>query len=150
MDDEVLAGDAPLVGVVLAGERERVQDGAAVDRLGDLVGVLGDDREQVGEQLVLERRQVVRDRQRAVVAVIGAVDLAVVGDRDLLGAGRASGDDGRGGPRGVPRGGAANGLRADLLGCDLQACVAVAAAQAAASAMSLLVRNCRPSSSRRW
>ena len=36
----------------------------AVDRLGDLVGVLRDDREQVGEQLALERRQVVRDRRR--------------------------------------------------------------------------------------
>jgi hypothetical protein len=67
--DEVLAGLAALVGVVLAGEQERVQDGLAVDRLGDLVGVLGDDREQVREQLVLERRQVVRNAQRAVVAV---------------------------------------------------------------------------------
>ena len=31
-------------------------DLAAVDRLGDLVGVLLDDREQVAEQLALERR----------------------------------------------------------------------------------------------
>ena len=36
-------------------------DPRAVDRLGDLVGVLLDDREQVGEQLALERRQVGRD-----------------------------------------------------------------------------------------
>jgi hypothetical protein len=150
MDDEVLAGDPALVGVVLAGEREGVQDGAAVDRLGDLVGVLGDDREQVGEQLVLERREVVRDRQRAVVAVIGAVDLPVIGDGDLLGAGGASRDDGCRGALGVARGGASNRLRADLFGRDLQACVVVAAVQAAASAMSLLVRYCLPSSSRRW
>ena len=54
----------------------------AVDRVGDLVGVLGDDREQVGQQLVLERREVVGDRQRAVVAVLGTVDRAVRGDRD--------------------------------------------------------------------
>jgi hypothetical protein len=47
--DEVLARLAALVGVVLAGEQERVQDGLAVDRLGDLVRVLGDDREQIGQ-----------------------------------------------------------------------------------------------------
>ena len=60
--DEVLAGLAALVGVVLAGEQERLQHGLAVDLVGDLVGVLGDDREQVGQQLVLERRDVARDR----------------------------------------------------------------------------------------
>ena len=83
--DEVLAGLAALVGVVLAGEQERGQDGLAVDRLGDLVGVLGDDREQVREQLVLERRQVVRDAQRAVVAARGAIDRPVRGDRHRRG-----------------------------------------------------------------
>ena len=77
MGDEVLARLAALVGVVLAGEQEGAQDRLAVDRVDDLVGVLGDDREQVAEQLVLERRQVVRDRQRAVVAVLGAVDRAM-------------------------------------------------------------------------
>jgi hypothetical protein len=82
MGDEVLARLAALVGVVLAGEQERAQDGATVDRVDDLVGVLGDDREEVGEQLVLERRQVVRDRQRAVVAVHGAIDRAMRSDRD--------------------------------------------------------------------
>ena len=82
MGDEVLAGLAALVGVVLAGEQERAQDGRAVDRVGDLVGVLGDDREQVTEQLVLERRQVVGQRKRAVVAVLGEIDRPVCGDRD--------------------------------------------------------------------
>jgi hypothetical protein len=83
--DEVLTGLAALIGVVLAGEQERIQDGLAIDRLGDLVGVLGDDREQVREQLVLERRQVVRNPERAVVASRGAVDRPVRGDRDRRG-----------------------------------------------------------------
>src|SRR3954453_7423301 len=67
MNDEVLARLAPLVGVVLAGEDERLLDAPAVDRQRGLVGVLLDDREQVGEQAPLGRRQV------------GAVDGAVVG-----------------------------------------------------------------------
>ena len=58
--DEVLARLAALVGVVLAGEHERLHDGVAVDGLGDLVGVLLDDREEVGEELALE---VGRDRR---------------------------------------------------------------------------------------
>ena len=82
MGDEVLAGLAALVGVVLAGEQEGAQDRAAVDLVGDLVGVLGDDREQVAEQLVLERREIVGQRERAVVAVLGTVDRTVRGDRD--------------------------------------------------------------------
>jgi hypothetical protein len=68
--------------VVLAGEQERAQHRRAVDRVGDLVGVLGDDREQVAEQLVLERRQVVGQREQAVVAVLGEIDRPVRGDRD--------------------------------------------------------------------
>jgi hypothetical protein len=72
-----------LVGVVLAGEHERPHHALAVDRLGDLVGVLGDDREQVGEQRALDRRQVGRDvggqRRRRVV---GAVDGSVARDGD--------------------------------------------------------------------
>jgi hypothetical protein len=121
--DEVLAGLAALVGVVLAGEQERAQDRVAVDRLGDLVRVLGDDREQVGQQLMLERRQVVGDRQRAVVAVVGGVDGAVRGDRDRRGRlGRAARDDGA-----VP-----------------------VLAQAAARLGLLLIRYRRPSSNRRW
>jgi hypothetical protein len=133
VDDEVLAGDAALVGVVLTGEGEGAQDGAAVDRLDDFVGVLGDDREQVREQLVLERREVVGDRQRAVVAVLGAIDGAVGGDGDrgvCVGLGRAAGDDGR------PR--------------VIAPVAVVSAVQAAASVISLLVRYRRPSSSRRW
>ena len=56
VDDEVLARLAALVGVVLAGEHERVDHAAAVDGPRDLVGVLLDDREEVGEQLALDRR----------------------------------------------------------------------------------------------
>ena len=56
----------------------------AVDRLGDLVGVLLDDREQVGEQLALERREVVRDVRGRAVRVHRAVDGPVAGDRDGL------------------------------------------------------------------
>jgi hypothetical protein len=82
MGDEVLARLAALVGVVLAGEQEGPQHGLAVDRVDDLVGVLGDDREEVGQQLVLERRQIVRDRQPAVVAVLGTIDGAMRSDRD--------------------------------------------------------------------
>jgi hypothetical protein len=121
--DEVLARLAALVGVVLAREQERVQDRLAVDRLGDLVRVLGDDREQVGQQLVLERRQVVRNRERAVVAVQGAVDRAVRGDRD-------------------GRGVAARQRTVGAL---------TGAVQAAAARLGLLLlRYCRPSSNRRW
>ena len=57
VDDEVLAGLPPLVGVVLAGVHERLLDPVAVDRHGGLFGVLLDDREQVREQPLLDRRQ---------------------------------------------------------------------------------------------
>jgi hypothetical protein len=137
MDDEVLARLAALVGVVLAGERERAQDGAAVDRLGDLVGVLGDDREQVGEQLVLERREVGRDLDAAVVEALGPVDRTVRGDGDRrvrVGRGRAAGDQRQVAVRGAQL------VVAETL---------VSAIQAAASVVSLLVRYRRPSSSRR-
>jgi hypothetical protein len=56
--DEVLAGLAPLVGVVLAGEHERVAHAVAVDFDRGVLGVLGDDREQVAEQAPLELVQV--------------------------------------------------------------------------------------------
>jgi hypothetical protein len=124
MGDEVLAGLAALVGVVLAGEQERAQDRLAVDRVDDLVGVLGDDREQVAEQLVLERRQVIRDRQRAVVAVLGAVDGAMRRDRDRSVGVLQRGSD--------------------------QPPVAIGAVQAACRLGLLLVRYCCPSSNRRW
>ena len=51
--DEVLARLAPLRGVVLAGEHERVLHARAVDLHGGVGGVLGDDREQVVEQPAL-------------------------------------------------------------------------------------------------
>jgi hypothetical protein len=86
--DEVLAGLAPLVGVVLAGEREGLDDPLAVDGLGDLVGVLLDDGEQVAQQLVLERREGAERRLGDALAVArggagGAVDRPVGGDGDL-------------------------------------------------------------------
>jgi hypothetical protein len=80
--DEVLAGLAALVGVVLAGEHERAHDGVAVDRLGDLVGVLLDDREQVAEQLALERGEVRGRLQRRGGVGLGPVDRAVRGNAD--------------------------------------------------------------------
>jgi hypothetical protein len=121
--------------------------------------VLGHDREQVREQLVLERREVVRDRERAVVGALGPVDGTVCGDSDrrLAGLRGAAGDDGRRragtvfparrDARVVARGRAANRLGADLFGRRLTLGAAV---QAATSVMSLLVRYRRPSSSRRW
>ena len=60
----------------------------AVDLAGDLVGVLLDDREQVGEQLALERGEVRRGLGGRRVDVVGAVDLLVDRDRDLAVAGR--------------------------------------------------------------
>jgi hypothetical protein len=108
--------------VVLAGEQERVEHGLAIDRLGDLVGVLGDDREQVRQQLVFERRQVFRNPDRAVVASRGAIDRTVRGDRDR-------------------RGACARGRKIT---------VGVGAVQAAARLGLLLFRYCDPSSNRRW
>ena len=55
--DEVLARLAPLVGVVLAGEHERVLDARAVDLHRGVRRVLGDDREQVAQQPALGRTQ---------------------------------------------------------------------------------------------
>ena len=65
--DEVLAGLAPLRGVVLAGEHERVLHAGAVDLDGRVRGVLGDDREQVAQQpaLQLVEIQTRRDRLRS-------------------------------------------------------------------------------------
>ena len=121
MDDELLARLAALVGVVVAGERERPDDVRAVDRLGDLVGVLLDDREQVREQLALEPRQLARNVPGRLVRVGRAVDGRV----------RRHGDV---------------GLRRAAR--DLRACGAVGRIQAAARAMWLL-RYVRPSSRRR-
>jgi hypothetical protein len=82
MGDEVLTGLAALVGVVLAGEHERAHDRVAVDGLRDLLGVLLDDREQVAEQLALERGQVGGRLQRRRAVGLRAVDRAVGGDAD--------------------------------------------------------------------
>jgi hypothetical protein len=105
MGDEVLAGAATLVGVVLARERERARDRVAVDRLRRLVGVLGDDREQVLEQVALVARELGGGRGACLrrgggcigpVAVPGALGLAdrravelLAGDRDGALAGAA-------------------------------------------------------------
>jgi len=72
---------------VLAGEHERLRHPVAVDGLGDLVGVLLDDREQVGEQVLLETREVVRDAAARPGVRRRVVDLRVTRDRD-----RAAGD----------------------------------------------------------
>jgi hypothetical protein len=82
MDDEVLARDAALVGVVLAREHEGLRHAIAVDGLGDLVRVLLDDREQVGQQVLLEAREVDRDRAARARVRSGVVDGRVRGDRD--------------------------------------------------------------------
>jgi hypothetical protein len=84
MRDELLAGLAALVGVVVAGEHERAHDRVAVDGLGDLVLVLADDGEEVVEQLPLELGEVGgrRLQGRAAVAVLGAVDGPVRLDAD--------------------------------------------------------------------
>jgi hypothetical protein len=51
--------------VVLAGEHERPQQLLAVDGRRAIVGVLGDDRVEVGQQLALERREIGRQLEGA-------------------------------------------------------------------------------------
>ena len=53
MGDELLAGAPSLVGVVLAGEQERLLDAPAIDLDERLLGMLLDDREEVREQAAL-------------------------------------------------------------------------------------------------
>jgi hypothetical protein len=53
MGDEVLARAAPLVGVTLAREEERVLDHLQVDPACGVIRVLLDHREEVAEQLAL-------------------------------------------------------------------------------------------------
>ncbi|CAN5467207.1 hypothetical protein BH20ACT17_BH20ACT17_18340 [soil metagenome] len=72
MDDELLAGQASLVEVMLAREDERLLDLAAVDLDRCGAGVLLDDREDVRQQAALERGQV------------GARDGGGVCGRDLI------------------------------------------------------------------
>jgi hypothetical protein len=57
MDDEVLARLASLIGVMDAGIDEGLLDPVTVDRDRRLVGVLLDDREQIAEQPLLDRRE---------------------------------------------------------------------------------------------
>ena len=66
--DEVLAGTPALVRMALAGERERLLDGAPVELRGPPVGVLGDDGEQVAEERPLVVGQALR------VLVVGDLD----------------------------------------------------------------------------
>jgi hypothetical protein len=75
MGDEVLAGAAPLVGMAVAGEGEGTLDGLAVDLVARVLGVLGDDREQVAQQRALvvgEWLGEAVDRRGAVLPVAGA------------------------------------------------------------------------------
>ena len=121
---------------MLAGEQEGAHDRLAVDRLGDLVGVLEHHREQVGQQVVLERREVGGHAHRAVVAVLGLIDRAMRGHGD----GAVVVLWGAAGDRHAARVARAELVHAPVLGV----------AQAASLWVSPLVRNRRPSSSRRW
>jgi hypothetical protein len=127
VDDELLAGPAPLVGVVLAREHERLDDAGTVDRLGDLLGVLLDDREQVGKELALELREVRRDVGDGAVGLVGAVDRPVAGDGD-------------------------RGVRLRRAACDrrLGPSAALLSRSQAACRVVSLVRYRSPSSSLRW
>ena len=61
MRDEVLARATALVGVAVAGECEGALDGLAVDLVVLFLGVLGDDREQIAEEVPLLRSELLRD-----------------------------------------------------------------------------------------
>jgi hypothetical protein len=76
--------------MVLAREHERLDDRVAVDGLGDLVRVLLDDREEVAEQLALERGEVRGRLERGGALALRAVDRAVRGDVDPGGRGGAA------------------------------------------------------------
>jgi hypothetical protein len=137
MDDEVLARLAALVCVVLAGEEERVGHTIAIDLDDRLVGVLEDDREEVPEELLLDRRQLAafRQRRRQLGTTVGPGADADVSVR--LG----RGEDDRIRPVRTRRGGGVRRRPAVVRALRLQAATARAA---------LLSRYCRPSSSRRW
>jgi hypothetical protein len=59
--DEVLTRAPALVGVALAGERERPFDRLGVDLLAAVCRVLGNDREEVAQQLALIRGELLGD-----------------------------------------------------------------------------------------
>jgi hypothetical protein len=136
VDDELLAGDAALVRVVLAGEHERADHPLAVDRLDHLVGVLGDDREQVVEQAALQPGEVDGHAVGRARRDGGPVDRRVGGHRDV-GLGRTAGDQRALGLRGRGAARAAAGLRRLRL-------------VHAAARLLWLVRYDSPSSRRRW
>ena len=76
MGDEVFAGAAALVGVALAGEREGLFDRTALERLGAVVRVLLDHREEVAQEralvLVQTLRELVIGQRRAGAVAVGA------------------------------------------------------------------------------
>jgi hypothetical protein len=74
MDDEVLAGAPPLIGVVDAGVHERLLDPLAIDHDGRLVSVLLDDREQIRQQPALDGRQLGALDRGLCVGALDAVD----------------------------------------------------------------------------
>ena len=77
MRDELLARLAPLVGVPLAGEDECIPDLVEVDGLDRVDGVLGDHREEVGEQLALVREELLLAvRERLGRSALGGAVLA--------------------------------------------------------------------------
>jgi hypothetical protein len=78
--------------VVLAGEHEGLHDALAIDDLGDLVGVLLDDREEVGQQLALDRGEVLGDVRGGTVRMDGAIDRPVAGDSNGLAVQRSARD----------------------------------------------------------
>jgi hypothetical protein len=69
--------------VVITGEHERLDDRVAVDGLGDLLGVLLDDGEQVADELALEVGEVGGRLQRSGGAAVGGtIDRPVRLDAD--------------------------------------------------------------------
>ncbi len=92
MHDEVLARAPALVGVVLAGEHERVLHAVTVDRRRGLRLVLGDDREQVAEQAALELVEICQGHaRRALGPPVGGTLAAASRARSGARAGRALG-----------------------------------------------------------
>jgi hypothetical protein len=77
--------------VVHAGVDERLFDPLAIDRGGGVVGVFLDDREQVTEQLALERRQLGPVDQRPRGGIADAVDLQAEPDQRRRGRGQRVG-----------------------------------------------------------
>ena len=86
VDDEVLARLAPLVGVVLAGEDERLLDARAVDLDRRVGRVLLDDREEVAEQPALERREIGALDRGPAVGMLGNPDRRTVDPAPRVGA----------------------------------------------------------------